>query len=180
MPTHYEALNIASGATPAEIKKAWRKVAFDCHPDRAGVRALPVAEEGKRANQFKRAMVAWDVLGDDAARSEYDREQVVEQRHEVRQERRRSRSARAQAYGNSAWQQAEAARRKLEQEFLRQEAARVRRNVRRKQAQAERRAKAKQRAADQRTDWESAHEAYLQGLVTGLRCEIAAFLLDEQ
>lgn len=180
MPTHYEALDVSTDATPAEIKKAWRKVAFACHPDRAGVRDLSASEEGKLANRFKRAMVAWDVLGDDATRSEYDREQAAEQRQEVRQDRRRSRSARAQAYGNSAWQRAEAARRKLERDFLRQEAARTKRNARRKQAQAERRAKARQRAADRQTDWEAAHEAYLQGLVKDLRCEIAAFLLDER
>ena len=178
--SHYDALSVSTDATPSEIRKAWRKVAFDCHPDRASVRDTSTAEEKALAERFKRAVVAWSILRDDAARAAYDREGA---RGHRRSATHQGRTVYAQAYGNPSWRRAAEASyaflRRQQQEFLRQEARRARRNAQRKQAQAVRRAEAKQRAADRQTNWEVAHEEYLQGLVQSLRCELAAFLLDD-
>ena len=176
MSTHYEALDVAPDASPSEVKKAWRKIAFDCHPDRAGVRGLSAKEEGKRAERFKKGIVAWEVLGDEAARKAYDQELKAE----VRQEKRKARTARAQAYGETAWQKAEKVRQKLHREFIKQEQQRAWRNAQRQAAQAERRAKARQRAADQQADWERAYDDYLTKIVDNLRCEIASYILDDR
>ena len=175
MSTHYEALDVSPDATPSEIKKAWRKIAFGSHPDRAGMRELSVAEEGKLADRFKRGVVAWEILGDEESRKAYDRELTGEDR----QERWATRTAQAQAYGDDLWRRAQAERQRLEREYLRQAQQRARRNAERKRGQAERRAKERQRAADQQTEWEAAYEIYLQKIVTNLRCEIASFILDD-
>ena len=176
MATHYEALDLPADASAPEIKKAWRKIAFACHPDRIEVRDVGVKEEGKVAERFKLAMMAWEILGDEAARVEYDKAL----RKEGREGRHGARTADVQAYGDRLWQEAQAAQRALEKKFLRQAHAKALRAAKRKQAQAERRAVERQRAADQTTMWEEAQEAYLQKIVSDLRCEIASFLLDDR
>jgi molecular chaperone DnaJ len=63
---YYEVLGIAKNATPDEIKKAYRKVAMQYHPDRnPGDKA---AEE-----KFKEAAEAYEVLSDNDKRGQYDR-----------------------------------------------------------------------------------------------------------
>ncbi len=63
---YYEVLNIAKGASADEIKKAYRKVAMQYHPDRnPGDKA---AEE-----KFKEAAEAYEVLSDSEKRAQYDR-----------------------------------------------------------------------------------------------------------
>lgn len=62
---YYETLGVSKDATDKEIKKAYRKLAGEFHPDKNPGNA--VAEE-----KFKDASAAYDVLGDAAKRSEYD------------------------------------------------------------------------------------------------------------
>jgi molecular chaperone DnaJ len=62
---YYKTLGVADTATAKEITKAYRKLARECHPDtHPGDTA---AEE-----RFKDISGAYDVLGDDAKRAEYD------------------------------------------------------------------------------------------------------------
>jgi molecular chaperone DnaJ len=63
---YYEILGVAKGSSADEIKKAYRKVAMQFHPDRnPGDKA---AEE-----KFKEAAEAYEVLSDEEKRSQYDR-----------------------------------------------------------------------------------------------------------
>jgi molecular chaperone DnaJ len=62
---YYEVLGVAADATPKEITKAYRKLARELHPDQNP--GDDAAEE-----RFKAVSAAYDVLGDDAKRKEYD------------------------------------------------------------------------------------------------------------
>src|SRR5215207_2281460 len=62
---YYAVLGVPTTATPKEITKAYRKLARELHPDKNPNNAA--AEE-----RFKEASAAYDVLGDDTRRAEYD------------------------------------------------------------------------------------------------------------
>jgi len=62
---YYEVLGVARDASPADIKKAFRKLAKDCHPDSN--------HENGSAERFKEVNEAYEVLADEAKRSAYDR-----------------------------------------------------------------------------------------------------------
>src|ERR1700720_1374852 len=59
---YYKTLGVVSSATDKEITRAYRKLAKQYHPDHN-----PGSEE-----RFKEISAAYDVLGDDARRKEYD------------------------------------------------------------------------------------------------------------
>jgi curved DNA-binding protein len=62
---YYKTLGVARGASEAEIKKAFRKLAREYHPD--------VAKNKKQAEEkFKELNEAYEVLGDPAKRKRYD------------------------------------------------------------------------------------------------------------
>lgn len=63
---YYEILGIAKGASTEEIKKAYRKVAMQHHPDR---------NPGDKTSEdkFKEAAEAYEVLNDSDKKSQYDR-----------------------------------------------------------------------------------------------------------
>lgn len=59
---YYDLLGVSKGATTDEIKKAYRKLAHQHHPDKAG------GDEAK----FKEINQAYQVLSDDSKRKQYD------------------------------------------------------------------------------------------------------------
>lgn len=61
MTDHYAILGVARNATPDEIKRAFRKLASQHHPDKGG-----------DTQKFQEIQVAYDTLGDTAKRQQYD------------------------------------------------------------------------------------------------------------
>lgn len=63
---YYQVLGVPKNASQAEIKKAYRRLAQRHHPD---------AKPGDKSSEdrFKEVSVAYDVLGDESKRKEYDR-----------------------------------------------------------------------------------------------------------
>lgn len=59
--TYYDILGVAEDATQEEIKKTYRKLAKENHPDKGGDEDV-----------FKKISVAYDTLGDESKRKEYD------------------------------------------------------------------------------------------------------------
>lgn len=63
---YYEVLGVARGASPEEIKKAYRQKAKELHPDRN-------KDDATAEARFKEANEAYDVLKDDNKKAAYDR-----------------------------------------------------------------------------------------------------------
>ncbi|MEJ7769684.1 MAG: DnaJ domain-containing protein, partial [Chitinophagaceae bacterium] len=63
---YYEILGVAKGSSADELKKAYRKVAMQFHPDR---------NPGDKAaeDKFKEAAEAYEILSDADKRAQYDR-----------------------------------------------------------------------------------------------------------
>lgn len=62
---HYKVLGVSKTASQDEIKKAYRKLAKDLHPDKN-------AGDKKIEDRFKEVSAAYDTLGDAKRRAEYD------------------------------------------------------------------------------------------------------------
>lgn len=61
---HYSTLGVAKNATPDEIKKAFRKLASQHHPDKGG-----------DTKKFQEIQAAYDTLGDPVKKDQYDNPQ---------------------------------------------------------------------------------------------------------
>lgn len=66
MKDYYKTLGVEKGASNDDIKKAFRKLAHEHHPDKTKGNAASAAK-------FKEASEAYAVLSDDAKRAQYDR-----------------------------------------------------------------------------------------------------------
>src|SRR2546428_964675 len=62
---YYEVLGVARRASPEELKRAFRKIAMDSHPDR-------YPDDAAAAARFKEASEAYTVLSDPERRRSYD------------------------------------------------------------------------------------------------------------
>jgi curved DNA-binding protein CbpA len=62
---YYEVLGIALDASPEEIKRAYHRLAFRCHPDRNW-------ENGEAHEEMERINEAYAVLSDPIKRRDYD------------------------------------------------------------------------------------------------------------
>ena len=67
---YYEVLGVSKNATKDELKKAYRKLAIQYHPDRQ--QGKSDAEKKEAEEKFKEAAEAYDVLSDDTKRQRYD------------------------------------------------------------------------------------------------------------
>jgi molecular chaperone DnaJ len=63
--THYDVLGVSRSATPAEIRRAYRRLARGCHPD-----AVPGADPAA----FRSVCEAYALLSDETQRRSYDRQ----------------------------------------------------------------------------------------------------------
>jgi len=65
MSDHYSTLGVSRTASPSEIRKAYRKLAFKWHPDRN-------AGDKFAESKFKQISEAYDVLSNTSKRAKYD------------------------------------------------------------------------------------------------------------
>ena len=68
----YQRLGVAKGASEAEIKKAYRSLAKQLHPDRN-------KDNPKAAERFSQVTAAYDLLSDKTKRAQYDRGEIDEE-----------------------------------------------------------------------------------------------------
>ena len=64
---YYEVLGVSRDASPEEVKKAYRRLALQWHPDRNPDQKLEAEEK------FKEAAEAYSVLSDRQKKAQYDR-----------------------------------------------------------------------------------------------------------
>jgi DnaJ-class molecular chaperone len=65
----YQELGVARGASADEVRKAFRKLAKESHPDRN-------PGDSKAEERFKRISAAFDILGDEEKRKKFDRGEI--------------------------------------------------------------------------------------------------------
>ena len=68
----YSELNVARGASEADIKKAYRKLAKELHPDKN-------QDNPKATERFSKVTRAYDILTDKDKRAQYDRGEIDEE-----------------------------------------------------------------------------------------------------
>ena len=68
----YSTLGVKRGASDAEIKSAYRKLAKELHPDRN-------KDNPKASEKFSEVTAAYDLLSDKDKRAQYDRGEIDEQ-----------------------------------------------------------------------------------------------------
>ena len=84
--SHYVTLGVREDASQAEIRRAYRKLALEHHPDKqpAGSDQSVAAAATRRLAQINGA---WDVIGDEERRHRYDLDRVADGEEEFRRRR---------------------------------------------------------------------------------------------
>ena len=72
MADPYSILGVAKGASEADIKKAYRKLAKELHPDTN-------RDNPKAAERFAQVTAAYDLLSDKTKRAQFDRGEIDDQ-----------------------------------------------------------------------------------------------------
>src|ERR1700712_3582933 len=72
MADPYTTLGVARGASEADIKKAYRKLAKELHPDKN-------KDNPKATERFSKVTQAYDILTDKDKRAQYDRGEIDEE-----------------------------------------------------------------------------------------------------
>ncbi|WP_150306495.1 J domain-containing protein [Planctomonas psychrotolerans] len=86
--TPYEVLGVAPSAEPEQLRRAYRRLLRDTHPDTGG-----------SAVRFHAVQAAWELVGDPLSRAAYDRGRPGEDVHPARDPARRSGTLRARSFG---------------------------------------------------------------------------------
>ena len=90
---HYQILGVAATASAADIKRAYRRLVVQYHPDKHG-------GDVRYEEQFKAVAVAYGVLGDPGKRATYDFQQTQAARRQDEERRRQQqRPATQHVYG---------------------------------------------------------------------------------
>ena len=86
-PDYYGTLGVQPDASPEDLKKAYRKRAMECHPDRGGSHA-----------QMVEVLEAWEILSDSGKRAHYDSARINPADTQIQQVvREEARTAQSQA-----------------------------------------------------------------------------------
>jgi len=86
----YDVLGLSHSASSGEIKRRWRELAREHHPDRAAAHAV---ETERLTTRMARINAAYDLLRDPVRRARYD----------ASPQARRTRDSEARAAGSAAW-----------------------------------------------------------------------------
>lgn len=86
---HYATLGVSPDATPAEVRKAYKRLALVHHPDK-----VPASAQAAATVRFRAVKEAYDVLGDPDKRALYDGPEQQEAREAKREEEVREREMR--------------------------------------------------------------------------------------
>lgn len=86
MTDYYAVLDIRTDATEEEIKEAYRKRAFETHPDRR--------DDAEAHEEFVKVRAAYETLSNPHARARYDRQRARPERHAATSARRSAQRAR--------------------------------------------------------------------------------------
>ena len=132
---HYRALGIASGASPAQIKKAFNRLALVSHPDKVRPKLEKVVEACK-------------VLSNPKKRAEYDGQNTEEEQEREAERARKKEEQRQEAEREAERRRAEQERkaeRQRREELQRREAERARKEAQARQEAERRRKKNKKR-----------------------------------
>lgn len=93
MQNHYQVLGVPANAAPADVKRAYRRLVVQYHPDKHG-------GSSQFEEQFKAVSVAYRVLGDAGRRASYDFQLAqARRRTEEEQHRQQYRPAGQYVYG---------------------------------------------------------------------------------
>lgn len=100
---YYDILGVSRTASAEEIKKAFRKLAKECHPDLFQDRSQEEIEQITK--KFQKISNAYDIIGDEIKRQEYDREFAEYERRQAerraqREEARRQASQQSSQYSH--------------------------------------------------------------------------------